>query len=207
MKLYYFPGACSLAVNIALREAEFTFELVHVDLYQHTLASGVAFSNVNPKNYVPALETDDGDLLTEVAAILQWIGEHPDSSNLLPGSGTRDLRRAREWLNFVATELHKGFSPWLFNDDTASPTRNRVISKLETRFEHLDKHLANRDFVLGDGFSVVDAYLFTIVNWAGGLKVDLTAYPSLRAYLDRVASRPHVRAAMISEGLIEAVAA
>lgn len=207
MRLYYYPGACSLAVNIALREARQPFEIVQVDLFKHTVEGGASYSAVSPKNYVPALETDDGDLLTEVAAILQWIGEQPDSGNLLPGSGTRDLRRAREWLNFVATELHKGFSPWLFNDDTAPSTRARVISKLESRFADLDNHLADRDFVLGDGFSVVDAYLFTILNWAGGLKVDLSPYRSIRAYLARLSSRPHVRSAMASEGLLRADAA
>ena len=206
MKLYYFPGACSLAVNIALREAGIPFDLVHVDLYKHTLEGGAPFSSVNPKNYVPALSTDDGELFTEVGAILQWVGEKSGYA-LLPEPGTKELRRAREWLNFIATELHKGISPWLFNDDTAESTRARVLAKLATRLSHVDEHLARNRFVLGDAFSVVDAYLFTILNWPGGLQVELSPYASVRDYLHRVASRPHVRTAMASEGLIEAAAA
>lgn len=206
MKLFYFPGACSLAVNIALREAGIPFDLVHVDLYKHTLEGGAPFSSVNPKNYVPALSTDDGELFTEVGAILQWVGEKSGYA-LLPEPGTKELRRAREWLNFIATELHKGISPWLFNDDTAESTRARVLAKLATHLSHVDQHLARNKFVLGDAFSAIDAYLFTILNWAGGLKVELSPYASVRAYLHRVASRPHVRAAMVSEGLLEAAAA
>jgi len=155
---------------------------------------------------VPALSTDDGELLTEVGAILQWIGEQSGHA-LLPEPGTKELRRAREWLNFIATELHKGISPWLFNDDTAESTRARVLAKLATRLAHVDEHLRRNRFVLGDAFSVADAYLFTILNWAGGLQVELSPYASVRDYLHRVASRPHVRAAMASEGLIEAAVA
>ena len=206
MKLFYFPGACSLAVNIALREAGIPFDLVHVDLYKHTLEGGAPFSSVNTKNYVPALSAEDGELFTEVGAILQWVGEK-SGYVLLPEPGTKELRRAREWLNFIATELQKGISPWLFNDDTAESTRARVLAKLATRLSHVDEHLTRNRFVLGDAFSVADAYLFTILNWAGGLKVELSPYASVRAYLHRVASRPHVRAAMVSEGLIEAAAA
>ena len=207
MKLYYFPGACSLAVNIALREAGLPFDLIHVDLFKHTLDGGAPLSSVNPKNYVPALSTVEGDLLTEVGAILQWVGEHPHGRSLLPEPGTRELCRARERLNFIATELHKGISPWLFNDDTAESTRARVLAKLEICLVHIEEHLARNRFILGERFGVADAYLFTILNWAGSLKVDLSAYPSILAYLDRVALRPHVRAAMASEGLAEAVAA
>ena len=207
MKLYYFPGACSLAVNIALREAGIPFDLVRVDLHKHVLEGGAAFSGVNPKNYVPALATAEGELLTEVGAILQWVGEHPEGHSLLPEPGTKELRRVREWLNYIATELHKGVSPWLFNDDTAGSTTTRVLARLGTRLAHVEDHLASNAFLSGDRFGVVDAYLFTILTWAGGLKVDLSPYPSLPAYLGRVASRPHVRAAMSSEGLVVAAAA
>jgi glutathione S-transferase len=207
MRLYYYPGACSLAVNIALREARLPFELVRVDLSKYTVEDGAAFSGINPKNYVPALETDDGDLLTEVAAILQWVGEQSRGTGLLPEPGTRELRRAREWLNYIATELHKGFSPWLFNQDTAQTTRTRVIAKLQIRLSQIEDHLRGDRFALGDAFSVVDAYLFTILNWADGLKVDLSPYPSIRAYFGRVSTQPSVRAAMTSEGLVQAAAA
>lgn len=207
MKLFYYPGACSLAVHIALREAGLPFDLVHVDLARHEVMGGKPFSSVNSKNYVPALETDDGDLLTEVGAILQWVAEQAPERLLLPVAGTRDLRRAREWLNFVATELHKTFSPWLWSNETEKATREQVIKKLNARFELLETHLSSRDYLLDDGFSVADAYLFTILKWADFLQVDLVAYPAIRSYISRVAARPAVTEALVAEGLLKAEAA
>lgn len=206
MKLFYFPVACSLAVHIALREAGLPFELSRVDLFKHLLANGAPLSDVNPKNYVPALETDDGVVLTEVAAILQWVSEQALEKQLLPRAGSVELQRAREWLNFIATELHKGFSPWLWHKETERATREQVIAKLNTRFQLIERHLSARETVL-DRFSVVDAYLFTILNWADVLHVDIKAYPAIRAYLNRIASRPAVRAALAAEGLLKAQAA
>jgi glutathione S-transferase len=206
MQLFYAPGACSLAVHIALREAGLDFELVKVDLLRHRIATGGPLSNVNPKNYVPVLDTDTGDRLTEVAAILQWVAEQVPGRSLLPTAGTPELQRAREWLNFTATELHKGFSPWLWHADTASATREQVIYRLQGRLGLVEGHLKGRDWVL-DRFGVVDAYLFAILNWTGMLRFDLAPYPAIRDYLARVARRSAVRAALEAEGLVRATAA
>ena len=206
MKLYYSPAACSLAVHIALREAGLPFDLAKVDLGRHRLADGSPLIAVNPKNYVPALETEAGDVLTEVAAILQWVAEQAPDRRLLPPAGTLELQRAREWLNFIATELHKGFSPWLWHKETEPATREQVVQKLHARLVLVEERLTGRDTVL-DRFSVVDAYLFTILNWAGILRFDLSAYPAIRAYLGRIAARPAVRAALTAEGSLRAQAA
>ena len=206
MKLYCSPAACSLAVHIALREAGLTFDFAKVDLGRHLLADGSPLTDVNPKNYVPALETEAGDVLTEVAAILQWVAEQAPDRHLLPPAGTLELQRAREWLNFIATELHKGFSPWLWHKETEPATREQVVQKLHARLVLVEERLTGRDTVL-DRFSVVDAYLFTILNWAGILRFDLSAYPAIRAYLGRIAARPAVRAALAAEGLLRAQAA
>ncbi len=206
MKLYYSPAACSLAVHIALREAGLAFDLAKVDLGRHRLTDGSPLTDANPKNYIPALETEAGDVLTEVAAILQWVAEQAPASHLLPPAGTLELQRAREWLNFIATELHKGFSPWLWHKETEPATREQVIQKLHARLGFVDRHLTGRDTVL-DRFSVVDAYLFTILNWAGILRFDLSAYPAIRNYLGRIAGRPAMRAALGAEGLLKAEAA
>ncbi len=206
MKLYFAPGACSLAVHIALREAGLPFDLSKVDLFRHLLADRSPLTDVNPKNYVPALETEAGDVLTEVAAILQWVAEQAPERHLLPPAGTLELQRAREWLNFIATELHKGFSPWLWHKETEPATREQVIQKLHARLGFVDRHLTGRETVL-DRFSVVDAYLFTILNWADILRFDISAYPAIRDYLDRIAARPAVRAALTAEGLLKAEAA
>jgi glutathione S-transferase len=201
MKLYYSPAACSLAVHIALREAGLPFDLARVDLGRHLLADGSLLTDVNPKNYVPALETGAGDVLTEVGAILQWVAEQAPDCHLLPPAGTLELQRAREWLNFIATELHKGFSPWLWHKETEPATREQVIQKLHSRLALVERHLDGRDFVL-DRFSVVDAYLFTILNWADILRLDISAHPA-----GRVGARPAVRAALVAEGLLKAEAA
>ncbi len=206
MKLLFTPSACSLAVHIALREAGLAFDLSKVDLFRHLLPDRSPLAEVNPKNYVPVLVTDDGDALTEVAAILQWVAERAPQAGLLPPAGTPELQRGREWLNFIATELHKGFSPWLWHKETEAATREQVIQKLHVRFALVERHLAGREFVLGR-FSVADAYLFTILNWAGILGIDISSYPEIRAYLGRIAARPAVRAALIAEGLLKAEAA
>ncbi len=162
--------------------------------------------DLNPKNYVPVLVNNEGDTLTEVAAILQWVAEQAPEAGLLPSAGTLQLQRGREWLNFIATELHKGFSPWLWHKETEPATREQVVQKLHARLGFVDRHLTGRDTVL-DRFSVVDVYLFTILNWAGILRFDLSAYPAIRAYLGRIAARPAVRAALAAEGLLKAEAA
>ena len=206
MQLFYAPGACSLAVHIALREAGLAFDLSKVDLVRHLLSDRSPLMDVNPKNYVPVLVNDAGDTLTEVAAILQWVAEQAPEAELLPHAGTLELQRGREWLNFIATELHKGFSPWLWHKETEPATREQVLQKLHGRLALVERHLDGRDFVL-DRFSVVDAYLFTILNWADILRLDISAHPAIRAYLGRVGARPAVRAALVAEGLLKAEAA
>jgi glutathione S-transferase len=200
MKLYHSPGACSLAVHIALREAGVPFDLHKVNLATHRLADGSDYRTINPRGYVPLLEFDDGARHTEVAALLQYIGDLEPSRRLLPAGGPERLAVA-EGLAFVATELHKVFSPWLWHAGTAETTQQAVRDKLALRFAELDRHFADHDWLALDRFTVADAYAFTIVNWANFLHIDLKPTPHLAAYLGRVAARPAVQAALAAEGL------
>lgn len=204
MKLYYAPGACSLSIHIALREAGLAPELVKVDLATHRLASGADYKAINPRGYVPLLELDDGTRHTEAAALLQYVGDRYASGGLLPAPGTAARFEAVQWLTFVSTEMHKVFSPWLWHKETADSTAKACREKLAARFQELEQHLAGRDYLLGSTFTVADAYCFTIVNWSNFLGISLKPYPVLSAYLDRVAARPAVRAAMVAEGLVHA---
>ena len=181
MKLYYAPGACSLSPHIVLRESGAAFDLSKVDFATRKTAEGEDFNAVNPKGAVPALRLDDGEVLTEGAAIVQYIADKQGATQLAPAAGTKDRVRLQEWLNFIASELHKGFSP-LFNDKT----------------------LAGRDYLMGRNFTVADAYLFTIMNWRHMHKIDISSYKNLTAYLDRVAARPKVQEALQAEGLMKA---
>jgi glutathione S-transferase len=200
MKLYFSPGACSLAVHIALREAGTAFDAVKVDLASHTLADGRNYFEVSPRGYVPLLEFDDGSRHTEAAALLQYVADRDAAQALIGAPGTPRRMAVIEWLAFIASELHKTFSPWLWHKETADSTRAAVKDKLATRFAELDAHLATREYLDGE-FSVADAYAFTIVNWANFLALPLATYPHLQAYLKRVSERPHVRAALRAEGL------
>lgn len=200
MKLYHAPGACSLAVHIALREAGLPFDLHRVHLATHRLADGSDYHAINPRGYVPLLELDDGSRHTEAAALLQYIGDLDASRRLLPAGGLERLAVV-EQLAFVATELHKVFSPWLWHAETAEATKQAVRAKLGLRFAELDRHVARHDWLALDRFTVADAYAFTIVNWAHFLQIDLKPTPNLAAYLGRVAARPAVRAALAAEGL------
>jgi glutathione S-transferase len=200
MKLYHSPGACSLAVHIALREAGQAFDLHKVNLATHRLADGSDYRAINPRGYVPLLELDDGSRHTEAAALLQYVGDLEASQRLLPASG-RDRLAVVEQLTFVATELHKVFSPWLWHADTAESTKQAARDKLALRFAELDRHFADHEWLALDRFTVADAYAFTIVNWANFLHIDLKPTPNLRAYLERIAARPAVQAALAAEGL------
>jgi glutathione S-transferase len=202
MKLYYAPGACSLAVRIALREIGAPFDSVAVDLARHVTADGANYYDISPRGYVPLLELDDGSRHTEVASLLQYVADLDPTHGLIGELGSPRRLMVVEWLSFVATELHKGFSPWLWHKETADSTRRAVKDKLAERFAELDRLLSQQTFLAGD-FSVADAYAFTIVNWAHFLAIPLTAYPNLRAYLDRVSQRPHVQAALAAEGLLK----
>jgi len=202
MKLYYASGACSLAVHIALREGGARFELVAVDLAKRTLADGTPFQAVSPRGYVPVLEFDDGTRHTEGAALLQYVADLDPSQALIGAPGSARRLAVLEWLAFVGSELHKGFSPWLWHKETADSTRRTVLDKLATRFAELEVVLSRQPFLAGE-YSVADAYAFAIVNWARLLALPLTPYPQLQAWLARVADRPHVRAALEAEGLLK----
>jgi glutathione S-transferase len=202
MKLYYAPGACSLAVHIALRETAAQFEPVAVDLAKHTLTGGANYYDVSPRGYVPLLEMDDGSRHTEVAALLQYVADRDPGQALIGAVGSDRRLQVTQWLAFVASELHKTFSPWLFSNETADTTRLAAIDKLNKRFSDLDRLLSSRDYLAGD-YSVADAYAFTVVNWANFLTLPLTPYPHLSAYLARVAERPKVQEALRAEGLLK----
>jgi len=205
MKLYYAPGACSLATHIALREAGLPFTLARVDLATHKLAEAENgnddFYAISPRGYVPLLQLDNGSRHTEGVALLEYIADRVPERALLPAAGTRERIEAVGWLALVATELHKVFSPWLWHKETDASTREACKAKLAQRFAELDAHLARREYLMGDTFTVADAYCFTVVNWANFLGIALGAYPALQAYLARVAARPKVREALVAEGL------
>ncbi|MGH6932856.1 MAG: glutathione transferase GstA [Dongiaceae bacterium] len=200
MKLYYSPGACSLSPHIALREAGLKFDLEQVDLGTKKTKSGADYSKVNPKGYVPALQLDSGQVLTEAAVLAQYIADQKPEANVMPRAGSPERYRAQEWLNYIATEVHKGFSP-LFYDTTPDGYKQTVKDTLAKKFAYLDKQLAGKKYLMGDQFSVADGYLFTILGWAPLLKISLDAYPNVGAYLSRVAARPAVQAALKAEGL------
>ena len=201
MKLYYSPGACSLAPHIALSEAGLPYTTKRVDLKTHTLVDGTDYYTINPKGYVPLLELDDGARLSEIAAIVQYIADRKPGT-LAPAYGTMERYRLMEWLNFIATELHKQFSP-LWYPTTPEATKDAQIAKLKTRFDLISKTLAAQPYLMGNDFTVADAYLFTILNWAPMLKIDLAPWPALIAYQARVAARPAVHAALVAEGLVK----
>jgi glutathione S-transferase len=205
MKLYYSPGACSLAAHIVAREASLAIDLVKVDLPTHTTETGEDYFKINPRGYVPALEID-GELHTEVAALVQYLAEQTPHSKLLPAAGTMERFRVNQWLAFVSSELHRTFSPWLWDTKTVDPTKQAARDKLAARFIALDALFATRPFLTGDTFTVADAYAFTIVNWSNMLKIDLKPYPNLSEFMARVAARPKVREALKAERLIAAAA-
>lgn len=196
MKLYFSPGACSLASHIALREAGLPVELVRVT--DHKLKDGTDYYGINPKGYVPAIGLDDGQLLTEGAALLQYIGDLKPEAGIIPKPGTLERFRANEWLTFVSSEIHKGFSP-LFNPELKDEAKAVFKAKLAKRFDGLEQHLAKQAYLMGDRFTVADAYLYTVISWAGGVGIDLGKWPHLAAYRQRVAERPKVREALQNE--------
>lgn len=205
MKLYYIPGACSLSPHIILREAGLSFDLVKVDGKTKKTDSGADFNAINPKGYVPLLELDDGQRLTEGAVIVQYLADRKPEAKLAPAAGTPDRYRLQEWLNFIASEVHKGFSP-LFNPQLPESWKTVVVDRLGTRFDYLSKHLEKNQYLMGNGFSVADAYLFTVLNWTRFVGIDLGKWPLLQAYSARIAARPSVQQALAAEGLLKAAA-
>jgi len=201
MKLYFSPGACSLAPHIALHEIGVPFNGLKVDLKSHKVADGTDYYSVNPKGYVPLLELDNGERLTEAAVILQYIADRKPGT-LAPAFGSIERYRLMEWLNFVATEVHKQFAP-LFYPTTPDATKEAQKAKLASRFDHISKTLSKQPYLTGDTFTIADAYLFTVVNWSGTLGIDLGRWPALQQFQARVAARPGVQKAMKEEGLIK----
>jgi len=202
MKLYYMPGACSLSPHIVLNEAGLTFDKIKVDGKTKAMDAGGDYRSVNPLGYVPLLELDDGTRISEGPAIVQYIADKVPAKKLAPANGTAERITLQSWLNFISTELHKSFSP-LFNPAMPDEAKKIFRERLATRFAHLDKHLAGKDYLLGKDFSVADAYLYVVSNWAPRLDLDLSPYANVLAYRKRVGARPAVEAAMKAEGLIK----
>ena len=199
MKLYYTPGACSQAPHIAIHELGLPYEAVKVDLATHKLDDGTDYRTINPKGYVPTLELDDGTRLTEANVILQYLAEQKPG-RLAPAFGTRERWTLVEWLAFIASEVHKGFGP-LWNPKTPADVRERTVQALGNRFGYLAQTLEKQPFLMGDEFTIADAYLFVVLNWSDLHKVDLTPWPALQQFRKRVASRPAVQATLKAEGL------
>jgi glutathione S-transferase len=203
MKLYYSPGACSLSPHIVLLEAGAKFDLAKVEFPSKKTSDGEDLLTVNPKGAVPTLRLDDGDVLTEGAVIVQYIADQAGNTTLAPAAGTKERLKVQEWLNYIASELHKSFSP-LFKPTTPDAYKAIVKANLDKQFAYLDKTLAGKDYLTGKNFTVADAYLFTIMNWRHLHKMDISAYKNLATYLDRISARPKVKEAMQAEGLLKA---
>lgn len=202
MKLYYSPGACSLSPHIVAREAGIPVELKKVDLKAKLVDGSADYLKTNGKGYVPALELDDGSLLTEGPVIVQYLADQKPDAGLAPRTGTLERYRLQEWLNFITSELHKSFG-WFFNPAMTPEGRKAVSDRLELRIAWLAKQLEGKQYLLGDKFSVADAYLFTVLNWAPMVKFDLGRWPAITEYHKRVAARPKVQETLKAEGLVK----
>ena len=203
MKLYYSPGACSLSPHIALKEAGLKFDAVAAPTKTHKLEDGTDYYTINPLGYVPLLVLDDGRQLREGPAIVQYIADQVPAKNLAPANGTFERSKLQEMLNFIGTELHKGFSP-LFNPATPAEFKPVVIAKLHDRLKFMEGELAGKQYVMGNSYSVADGYFFTVTNWGQHVGVDVSGYPNIVAVRARIAARPATVAAMTAEGLIKA---
>ena len=200
MKLYFSPGACSLAPHIVANELGIPLTLEKVDITTKKTADGSDFSAINPKGYVPALRLDNGELLTEGTAIAQYLADTKPAAKLAPANGSFERYRLQEMLGYINSELHKSYSP-LFNPKSSPELRKDREEYLHKRYALIEKQLTGRPFLFGEQFTVADAYLFTVTNWANFVKLDLSAFPNLLAFQKRVADRPAVQAAMVAEGL------
>ena len=201
MRLFYSSGACSLSPHIVAREAGIELDLQKVDLKTKTMVSEGDYLAINPKGSVPALQLDDGEILTEGPVIVQYLADLRPEKGLAPPAGTLERYRLQEWLGYINSELHKSYSP-LFRPDTPAQTRTERQAYLNRRYTLVEQRLATQPYLLGTAFTVADAYLFTVTNWAGVVKLDLSAFPNLRAFQERIAARPAVKAAMSAEGLL-----
>lgn len=202
MKLYTLPGACSLATNIALREAGVPFELIKVSHHNHRTSDGVDFNEINSKGYVPALRLDNGELLTENAALLLYVADLNPAAKLAPPVGTLERYRVAEWLAYINSELHKSFSP-LFAPHSSEDMKEYARTNLKKRIAWLAEKLGAKPYLTGESFTVADAYLFVVLSWSAHVKFDLSPWPNLQAFLQRVAARPHTIEALTSEELLK----
>ena len=202
MKLYYSPGACSLSPHIVLRESGLPFQPVLASTKTHKLADGTDYYTINPKGYVPLLELDDGQRLSEGPAIVQYIADQVPEKKLAPPAGTMERYRLMELLNFISTEVHKGFSP-LFSPATPEDFKPVIRERLLGRLTWIDSQLAGKDYLMGSDFSVADAYLFTVANWGQYVGVDISGLANLKAFMGRMMARPAVQEALKAEGLIK----
>ena len=203
MKLYYKPGACSLASHIVLREVGEAFSLEKVDTKAQSTETGADFSKINPNGYVPALQFDDGEVLTEGAAILQYVADSHPGAGLAPPAGTLERARLQEYLNFVASELHAAFGPFFADEPPKGEARKAAEARVSRRMGHVEHVLSDgREHLLGNGFTVADAYLFVVANWANFVDIDLRQWPNVAAFVKRVGSRKAAQDALRAEGLL-----
>ncbi|OGT00958.1 MAG: glutathione transferase GstA [Gallionellales bacterium RIFCSPLOWO2_12_FULL_59_22] len=200
MKLYYSPGACSLSPHIALREAGIPFEVEKVNLKVKRTETGIDYDTINPKSYVPALVMNNGELLTEGPAIVQYIADLAPEKKLAPTAGTLERYRLQEWLNYISTEIHKSFG-MLFDPATPEDLKDATRARLGKRLGYAASALEGKNYLLGDAFTVADAYLFTVLTWTRYTGIDLSLWPALKGYFNRVAARPAVISAMKAEEL------
>jgi len=200
MKLFYSPGACSHAPHILLREAGLDFTIEKVDLGAKKTESGGDYKKINPHGYVPALQLDNGTVLTEGPAIDQYIADLVPAKKLAPANGTPERYKMQSWLNFISTELHKQFGP-MFNPAVPEEYKTMLKEKLVARFDTINEHLSNNQYVMGEGFTAPDAYLYTVLGWAKYFGIDLAKWPAIKSFMERIAARPSAQAAAKAEGL------
>jgi glutathione S-transferase len=201
MKLYYSPGACSLSPHVALHEAGLAFEAIAAPTKTHKLADGTDYYSINPLGYVPLLVLDDGRQLREGPAIVQYIADQAPEKQLAPVAGSFERYKLQEWLTFIGTELHKGFSP-LFTPGMPEEVKTAALTRLGARLQWVEGELAERPYLMGQQFSVADAYLFTVVGWSRLVRLDISALPRLGEFMARMRARPAVQAALRAEGLL-----
>jgi glutathione S-transferase len=199
MKLYYSPGACSLAVHIVLRELKYKFDIDRVNLAEKKTEAGGDYLAVNPKGYVPALQADDGTVLTEVGVILQYLADQKPRRGLIPKPKTPERYKLMEWLTFISSEIHKGISDF-FNPKITPEWREAKLDRLNKRLDYLNRALGTSEYLMGE-FSIADAYLFTVLNWTRRHNIDLGNYPNVQAFMQRMGERNTVKKAMKAEGL------
>ena len=202
MKLYYSPGVCSLASHIALYETGLPFETDKLIKTTKMTTGGEDFMQINPKGYVPTIKLDDGSILTEGAAVLQYIADQQPASGLAPKAGTMERYHLQEWLTFISSEIHKSFSP-MFNKDASEEVKNYARNNLTRRLGYAETQLANKPYLMGDHFTVADAYFFVVMNWSNIVGFDLTPFSHIKEYMARIVAHPAVQAAMKAEGLLK----